>query len=78
MAMDTRPFLAAGLRMQAVECEVGVYERALACKKVPSNRHRDVLAPAHTASFQAHTAIRCLRQSTRSTKDAFPFQDAGS
>lgn len=28
MAIDTRPFLAAGLRMQAVGREVGVYERA--------------------------------------------------
>ena len=32
MVIDTRPFLAAGLRMQAVRREVGVYERALAGK----------------------------------------------
>ena len=44
MAIDTRPFLAAGLRMQAVGREVGVYERALACKKSTCGKNRDMLA----------------------------------
>jgi hypothetical protein len=44
MAIHTRPFLAAGLRMRAVGREVGVYERALACKKSTCGRIRDMLA----------------------------------
>jgi hypothetical protein len=71
MAMDTKPFLAA---MQAVGREVGVYERALACKKFTCGRNRDYVGRWHTASFQAHTARRCLRQSTRSTRAAFRFK----